>query len=94
MRALLEKIRSVDKDRPPSLEPRINGKGKGKETVTRYGGEVIEGEVVPVPRDPRKGSGFKRRPGRDAFYEVKYEVRHLWYVVPVLFLTRNYACKV
>lgn len=77
LRALLEKIRLADKDRPPSSEPRINGKGKGKETITRYDGEVIEGEVAPVPKDPRKGSGFKRRPGRDAFHEAKYEVRPL-----------------
>ncbi|KAI9458532.1 hypothetical protein HD554DRAFT_2224707 [Boletus coccyginus] len=73
MRALLEKIRAVDKDGLASLEPRINGKGKGKETITRYDGEAIEGEPAPVPKDPRKGSGFKRRPGREAFHEVKYE---------------------
>ena len=75
MRALLEKIRPLEKDGPAPLEPRINGKGKGKETITRYG-EAIEGEVAPVPMDPRKGSGFKKRPAREAFHEVKYEVRH------------------
>lgn len=76
MRALLEKIRLVHKDGSASSEPRINGKGKGKETITRYDGVVIEGEIAPVPKDPRKGSGFNRRPGREALYEVKYEVRH------------------
>lgn len=81
MRALLEKIRSADKDGSASLEARINGKGKGKETITRYDGEVIEGEAAPVLKDPRKGSGFRRRPGREAFHEVKYEVRHSWMCV-------------
>jgi hypothetical protein len=80
MRALLEKIRAVDKEGPASSEARINGKGKGKETITRYDGEVIEGEAAPVPKDPRKGSGLKRRPGRDAFHEAKYEVRHYEHV--------------
>lgn len=92
MRALVEKIRAVDKDGPTSLEPRINGKGKGKETITRYDGEVTEGEVAPVPKDPRKGSGFKRRPGREAFHEVKYEVRHSCIVVAMgRVLTWNHA---
>ena len=91
MRALLEKIRAVDKDGPASLEPRINGKGKGKEMITRYDGEVIEGEAAPVPKDPRKGSGFKRRPGREAFHEVKYEVRHSWSCVVWCVLTWDHA---
>ncbi|KAF8557517.1 hypothetical protein OG21DRAFT_273059 [Imleria badia] len=75
MRALVERICVVDKY-AAYPEPRINGKGKCKETIARYDGEVIEGEVAPVPKDLRKGSGFKRRPGREAFHEVKYEVRH------------------
>lgn len=75
MRALLEKIRLVEKGKSASSELRINGKGKGKVTITRYDGMVIEGETEPAPKDPRKGSGFKKRLGREAFYEVKYEVR-------------------
>ncbi|KAI6132920.1 hypothetical protein EV401DRAFT_1848992 [Pisolithus croceorrhizus] len=70
MRALLEKIRISHKD---GSEPRITGKGKGKEIITRFDGEVIEGEPEPVPKDPRRVSGFRRRPGREAFHEVKYE---------------------
>lgn len=70
MRALLEKIRSSHKD---GSEPRITGKGKGKEIITRFDGEVIEGEPEPAPKDPRKEPGFRRRPGREAFHEAKYE---------------------
>ncbi|KAI6041519.1 hypothetical protein EDC04DRAFT_2565521 [Pisolithus marmoratus] len=70
MRALLEKIRVSQKD---GSESRVTGKGKGKEIITRFDGEVIEGEPEPVPKDPRKVPGFRRRPGREAFHEVKYE---------------------
>ncbi|KAH7882975.1 hypothetical protein F5I97DRAFT_1815193 [Phlebopus sp. FC_14] len=70
MRSLLEKIRAAQKD---GSELRITGKGKGKETITRYDGEVIEGELEPIPKDPRKVPGFKRRYGREAFHEIKYE---------------------
>ncbi|KAF9224815.1 hypothetical protein BS17DRAFT_701726 [Gyrodon lividus] len=74
MRSLLEKIRLAEKDRSgSSSESRITGKGKGKETLTRYDGEVIEGEAEPVPKDPRRAPGLKKRPGREAFHEVKYE---------------------
>ncbi|OAX38050.1 hypothetical protein K503DRAFT_783166, partial [Rhizopogon vinicolor AM-OR11-026] len=70
-RVLIEKIRATQVD--ISDEPRIKGKGKGKETVTRYDGEVIEGEPEPTPNDPRKASGYKRRPHREAFHEARYE---------------------
>lgn len=70
MRVLLEKIRTSHKD---GSEPRVTGKGKGKEMITRFDGEVIEGEPEPVPKDPRKSPSFRRRPGREAFHEVKYE---------------------
>ncbi|KAG6331507.1 hypothetical protein ID866_7581 [Astraeus odoratus] len=70
MRVLLEKIRASYKE---GAEPRITGKGKGKEVITRFDGEVIEGECEPEPKDPRKAPGFRRRPGREAFHEVKYE---------------------
>ncbi|KIK99556.1 hypothetical protein PAXRUDRAFT_497522 [Paxillus rubicundulus Ve08.2h10] len=73
MRSLLEKIRLAEKDRSGSSEPRITGKGKGKETITRYDGDVIDGEAEPAPKDPRRLTGFKRRPGREGFYEAKYE---------------------
>ncbi|KAL4071765.1 hypothetical protein J3A83DRAFT_4092542 [Scleroderma citrinum] len=70
MRALLEKIRASQKD---GSEPRVTGKGKGKEVITRFDGEVIEGEPEPECKDPRKASGFRRRPGREMFHEAKYE---------------------
>ncbi|KAG2126600.1 hypothetical protein DEU56DRAFT_539512 [Suillus clintonianus] len=70
-RALIEKIRATQVD--GSVEPRIKGKGKGKETLTRYNGEVIEGEPEPTTSDPRKAAGFKKRPHRDAFHEIRYE---------------------
>ncbi|KAG0704160.1 hypothetical protein DFH29DRAFT_989141 [Suillus ampliporus] len=70
-RALIEKIRPTQVD--GSDEPRIKGKGKGKETLTRYNGEVIEGEPQPTTSDPRKAPGYKKRPHRDAFHEIRYE---------------------
>ncbi|KAH7907815.1 hypothetical protein BJ138DRAFT_1013933 [Hygrophoropsis aurantiaca] len=72
MRALLEKVRA---EHPDTLdEPRIKGKGKGKETLFRYAGEIIVGEGEIIIGDPRRASGtIKRKPPRDAFYEVKYE---------------------
>jgi len=72
MRALLEKIRASQKE---GSQPRITGKGKGKEIITRFDGEVIEGEREPECKDPRKAPGCGRRSGRESFYEVKYEVR-------------------
>lgn len=71
-RVLTEKIRATQVG--GSDEPRIKGKGKGKETVTRYDGEVIEGEPEPTPADPRKAPGYKRRPHREVFHEARYEV--------------------
>lgn len=70
MRALLEKIRASQKE---GSQPRITGKGKGKEIITRFDGEVIEGEREPECKDPRKAPGCGRRSGRESFYEVKYE---------------------
>jgi len=59
-------------------EPRIKGKGKGKEILSRFDGEVGEGEPEVVVRDPRKVMGFKKltslRPGRGNFHEALYEV--------------------
>ncbi|KAG1737512.1 uncharacterized protein EDB91DRAFT_1237881 [Suillus paluster] len=69
-RALIEKIRPTQEG---SEQPRIKGKGKGKETLTRYNGEVIEGEPQPTTSDPRKAPGYKKRPHRDAFHEIRYE---------------------
>lgn len=68
---MIEKIRATQLD--GTDEPRIKGKGKGKETLTRYNGEVIEGEPEPTTTDPRKAPGFKKRPHRDAFHEIRYE---------------------
>ena len=54
------------------------GKGKGKELLLRYQGEVVDGEDVPVVTDPRKVEGFKRvqghRVSRNELYAVQYEV--------------------
>ncbi|KAF8153235.1 hypothetical protein B0H34DRAFT_663177 [Crassisporium funariophilum] len=67
------------------VQERIKGKGKGKEMLYRYEGEVV-GPAEPdqgfkeeeiVVRDPRKEIGFKRpptlRPMRTEFIEIKYE---------------------
>lgn len=70
-RALIEKVRAAQVD--GTSEPRIKGKGKGKETLTRYNGQVIEGEPESTIIDPRKAPGFKKRPHRDAFHEIRYE---------------------
>ncbi|KAH7928848.1 hypothetical protein BV22DRAFT_1003907 [Leucogyrophana mollusca] len=72
MRALLEKVRAVQLD--ATDEPRIKGKGKGKEILLRYAGEVVESEPELIVRDPRKAPGAtKKKPPRDAFHEVNYE---------------------
>ena len=76
-RALAEKLREKGLDQGD--EPRVKGKGKGKEIVVRYNGEVIEGEHEAVIRDPRKETKVKKaptyRPFRSEVYQVKYEVR-------------------
>ncbi|KAI0356932.1 hypothetical protein OH77DRAFT_1495189 [Trametes cingulata] len=58
-------------------EARVKGKGKGKEIVVRYAGEVIEGEHEAVIRDPRKETKVKRlpplRPPRTELLQCKYE---------------------
>jgi hypothetical protein len=73
-RQLIEKIQQLD----PNAEHRIKGKGKGKEVLYRYEGEVVEGEHMPPIRDPRKVPGVRRlqplRPGRGEFHVIKYEV--------------------
>ena len=70
MRSLLEKTCVSLKE-----GSRITGKGKGKEIITRFDGEVIEGEHEPECKDPRKAPSFRRRPVRESFHEAKYEVR-------------------
>lgn len=68
---LAEKLRALGKDE------RVQGKGKGREVLLRYEGEVIEGEHPAVVRDPRKESKVKRavclRPGRSELLPLKYE---------------------
>ena len=55
---------------------RLRGKGKGKEVLTRYGGEVVEGEPASLPRDPRKDKRPNApRPVKPDFVPLKYEVR-------------------
>jgi hypothetical protein len=75
-RALIETLRGI-----PGQEDRIKGKGKGKEILMRYDGQVVQDEPEPQVRDPRRVSGSKKpaslRPGRVDFYEVKYEVTTL-----------------
>jgi hypothetical protein len=65
-------------------DPRIKGKGKGKEILYRYEGEVVDGEPDIFIRDPRKAYGFKapksQRPARNDFHELKYEVRFMFSV--------------
>ena len=88
-RALIETIRAI-----PGQEDRIKGKGKGKEILMRYDGQVVGGEPEPVVRDPRRVSGFKKpmslRPGRGEYHEVKYEVR--MNPPPIAFVTRQIEC--
>lgn len=78
LRALIDKLRATP-GMDEGVEPRVKGKGKGKDSLLRYAGEVAEDEQEPVIRDPRKLPGFKKlpnmRPGRPEFYELCYEVR-------------------
>lgn len=65
---------------------RIKGKGKGKEILTRFEGEVVgpeepDGDMKeeePVIRDPRKDKTVRRpliiRSIKNEFIEVRYEV--------------------
>jgi hypothetical protein len=81
----------MDKVREAGAETRIKSKG-GKETLLRFGGEVVRGEPEVVLADPRKVEGFKRptslRPFRSELYEIKYEVRDGFYT---LFVTIDLA---
>lgn len=83
-RALAEKLREKGMDQGD--EPRVRGKGKGKEIILRYGGEVIEGEHEAVVRDPRKEAKMKRlpslRPARTELVQCKYEVRPMFCLSP------------
>ena len=76
-RALAEKLREKGMDQ--GEEPRVKGKGKGKEIILRYNGEVIDGEHEAVIRDPRKATKVKRlpsmRPVRTELVQCRYEVR-------------------
>lgn len=75
-RLLIEKLRQLGADQ--GEEARVKGKGKGKEILLRYNGEVIPGEHEAVVRDPRRDAKVKRptslRPLRSEFVQVKYEV--------------------
>jgi hypothetical protein len=65
-----------------AADTRIKTKG-GKETLMRFGGEVVRGEPQVVLADPRKVGGFRKpvslRPFRTELYEIKYEVRDGFY---------------
>ncbi|THH20019.1 hypothetical protein EW146_g1253, partial [Bondarzewia mesenterica] len=73
--ALIEKVQEASLDN--GEDARIKGKNKGKETLTRYQGEVVGGEPEPVVRDPWKVEEFRKpmvaRPMRTGLYEIKYE---------------------
>jgi histone-lysine N-methyltransferase SETD1 len=79
LKALIEKVRIAPSSSAAATDPRIKGKGKGKEILYRYDGEIIEGEPDIFIRDPRKAYGFKpqksQRPARNDFHELNYEVR-------------------
>jgi hypothetical protein len=85
----MENIRAASES---VVEQRIKGKGKGKEILYRYAGEIVEGETEPVPRDPRKLIGVKKlttsRPARNEFHEVRYEVRDLVVCSSVIWPTK------
>ncbi|KAH9927944.1 uncharacterized protein BXZ73DRAFT_102452 [Epithele typhae] len=74
-RALAEKLREKGLDQ--GEEARVKGKGKGKEIILRYNGEIIDGEHEAVVRDPRKEAKLKRlpslRPPRTELVRTRYE---------------------
>ncbi|PPQ92507.1 hypothetical protein CVT25_010340 [Psilocybe cyanescens] len=85
-RALIEHVRKHTADQEPDQEPRIRGKGKGKETLSRFEGEVVGSvesdetgvkEEEIVVRDPRLDKSIRRpnvlKPPRYEFIEVRYE---------------------
>jgi hypothetical protein len=78
LRVLLEVVQKTDPER-------VKGKSKGKEMLLRFGGETVEGEPEPAPRDPRKDSNAKRLPclrsQRTEYVEVKYEVCFNFFVL-------------
>jgi hypothetical protein len=93
LKALLEKVRVAPSSSAAATDPRIKGKGKGKEILYRYEGEVIEGEPDIFIRDPRKAYGYKpqksQRPGRTDFHELKYEVCHYMSVFNVTTIVKT-----
>ncbi|KAF9238992.1 hypothetical protein BU15DRAFT_88198 [Melanogaster broomeanus] len=54
---------------PAPTGPRSSQKGKEVESGWSSSG----GSPEPIPKDPRKAPGFRRRPGRESFHEIKYE---------------------
>ena len=76
---LIDKLREKEMDKGEWA--RVKGKGKGKELLLRYDGEVIDGEHPAVVRDPRKEDKVKKllslRPQRAEFVPITYEVRHM-----------------
>jgi hypothetical protein len=73
---------------------RIKTKG-GKETLLRFGGEVVPGEPEVIPADPRKAGSFKKqvslRPFRTELYEIKYEVRNSFFLYVQKIISRASA---
>lgn len=84
-RALIELIREATNaskskgdgqatDEYKKLSERLKGKGKGREILFRYAGEVIDGEPMPIARDTRKEVRRVLKV-RNEFHCVTYEVR-------------------
>lgn len=78
---MIEKARAKDEEEQATEFARVKGKGKGKEVVYRYEGDMIEGEPEVKVSDPRKAPEAKKRqslrPHREQLYEYRYEVRVL-----------------
>ena len=89
-RSLIEQVRKCAESNA-GLTERLKGKGKGKEILYRYEGEVLGPDMVDggnvkedelVPSDPRKNLSIRRPPllrkAPSEFLVVKYEVSALY----------------
>jgi hypothetical protein len=85
---LFEKAKAKDEAEQAGSEARLKGKGKNKEILFRYAGEVLEGEPELVVSDPRKAKDVKKRqkPVREQLHELRYEVCLLYPHMTVLLI--------